>query len=316
MANLRNMHDLYTSMPDPENGVTDMSGQSIAQMLDKWHQETGGAPPAGFMLDATGHVVDDPAKFDQLSVMDKIMLSIALGGLGGSALGLAFAGGAGGAAAGGGTTAASAGASTALPSTIAGGNAAFGVGLAPAVESSIGAGALSAAGAGAEAGSGLASASEPGWDAAGNFVGNSSYSSVGAPAAVGSSSMLGKVFNRQTGIDPTMLALSGLSMLGGDGNQRQSFEGKGAADPVAALQSSLASINAVGQGIQNSKFKLRPPPSYSPKPVTIPGLGFQIGGGLATDPALADPTLDQENGLTTTPFGQTMQTILAKARTR
>lgn len=87
---------------------------------------------------------------------------------------------------------------------------------------------------------------------------------------------------KSAGLDPTTLALGGMSLLGGDGQELDPYTGKVA--PQALLEQAMASIN---QG--------RPQPSEAtlsrrrlPEPVRVdvPGIPFQIGGGLATDPAL------------------------------
>ena len=111
---------------------------------------------------------------------------------------------------------------------------------------------------------------------------------------------LGKIFGTGGGkLDPTMMAIAGLSALtgGGDsggGNQRQSFSEPGAnTDPRQALNQAIEAILRTGQGLSERKpVSLRS--SYVPRPaapISLPGLSFQIGGGLGHDPALDDPTL-------------------------
>lgn len=95
------------------------------------------------------------------------------------------------------------------------------------------------------------------------------------------------------GLDPTMLALGGLSMLGGDdepgSSTRKSFEGTGA-DPVRNLEETLAVIKSLGAQLGAKPIKrLDRTVQRGPAPVQIDGLPFQIGGGLGEDPALRTP---------------------------
>ena len=118
--------------------------------------------------------------------------------------------------------------------------------------------------------------------------------STGSAGSTGATGMLGKLGKFFGKVDPTALVLGGLSMLGGDdGQERQSFRGQDHADPVQALQEALRGIYRLGAGLeQKGPTRLRS--SYvpgSPQPVSVPGIPFQIGGGLAMDPAQRDPSL-------------------------
>lgn len=111
------------------------------------------------------------------------------------------------------------------------------------------------------------------------------------------SGMMGGLFGRNGLLDPTSLILGGLSLIGGgddDEDNRVSFEGTGA-DAVKNLEEALASIRGMGKSLQErDPFSARSSVVNNPfQPVDIPGLPFQIGGGLATDPALRDPSLLQ-----------------------
>jgi hypothetical protein len=129
---------------------------------------------------------------------------------------------------------------------------------------------------------------------------------------LGLKGILSKVFGKG-GLDPTMLAMMGLSAFGGDDEapgQRQSFRNPGSnIDPVQSREQAMEALLRMGQGLSEKKGpRLRS--SYvqpGPAPVQIKGLPFQIGGGLATDPAMMDPSLlqgrsPQENGVTEDPF--------------
>lgn len=93
------------------------------------------------------------------------------------------------------------------------------------------------------------------------------------------------------------------NMFGGgpDQQQRKSFEGTGPTDPRNVAFNLLAQLYPMLTATQNRAREgshLRsayvPPP---PKPVSVPGLPFQIGGGLGTDPALMDPSVLHSPGL-------------------
>lgn len=112
----------------------------------------------------------------------------------------------------------------------------------------------------------------------------------------------GKIF--KGGFDPTALALGGLSALFGGGNDGQQVNSyhKGVSpaaaqlvDPIQSLYNALAASDRMGVNLSHRLSNGHYLPSsfvqQGPAPVTIPGLSFQIGGGLATDPALRDPSL-------------------------
>lgn len=106
----------------------------------------------------------------------------------------------------------------------------------------------------------------------------------------------GKMFGK---LDPTGLLLGGLSLLGGDEGpqKRQSYaQGGSITDPKQSLYQFLKGSHLMGQGLaQREPLKLNGYVPDAPKPVSIPGLGIQIGGGLGVDPALRDPSLLQSN---------------------
>ena len=103
------------------------------------------------------------------------------------------------------------------------------------------------------------------------------------------------------GIDPTSLLFGALSLFGGNNGpqQRESFGGTGLTDPRNALYQALQGTYRAGAGMeQRTPPRLRS--SYvqpGPSPVTVPGLNFQIGGGLGQDPALAHPELLEGQGV-------------------
>jgi hypothetical protein len=89
--------------------------------------------------------------------------------------------------------------------------------------------------------------------------------------------------------------------FGGFGHQtdKQSYNRPGSIeDPRQSLQQLLMGLSRLGQGLtERGPVQLRS--SYiqaPPSPISIPGVPFQIGGGLATDPALHDPSLLQSQG--------------------
>lgn len=93
--------------------------------------------------------------------------------------------------------------------------------------------------------------------------------------------------NGKKGMDPTTLLLGGLSMLGGD-EEINSFKGT-SADPVRRMTEALDMIKSLSSNIAaRGTPRMRAPQSEfePPAPVEIPGLGFQIGGGLGKDPSL------------------------------
>lgn len=111
----------------------------------------------------------------------------------------------------------------------------------------------------------------------------------------GIGSLLGKLFGKG-GIDPTAALFGGLGMLGGgdEGPQFKSFRGTGGqADPVDALHQAMSMLYRLGAGLENKPpINLRS--SYvqpGPAPVNIPGIPFQIGGGMGRDPAIDNPDL-------------------------
>lgn len=122
--------------------------------------------------------------------------------------------------------------------------------------------------------------------------------------------MLGKLF--KGGLDPTMLLLSGLSFLGGDENDdnRQSFAGTGA-DPVRTLTELFEAIRRLSGSLADM-----PPPSMSssfvprgPEPISVPGVPFQIGGGMGVDPALGNPGMLTGPNPIPSPFGNRGQAV-------
>lgn len=191
---------------------------------------------------------------------------------------------------------------------IAGGTLGVGMAVAPAAFGiGAGSGATTAAGSGAMLGStglpaiGAQSAASllgaapavAGGVGAGTTAALTTAATEGVKKGMDWKGLLGKAFGKG-GIDPTTLALGGLSILDGDdsGQERKSFEGTGA-DPTEVLPESLNAIRKMASAIQSKEpTKLRNSVVNStPSPVSIEGLPFQIGGGLATDPALRDESL-------------------------
>lgn len=102
-----------------------------------------------------------------------------------------------------------------------------------------------------------------------------------------------------------VLALAAASMLGGDGTQhRQSYKGD-LTSPEHSLYNALAATYRSGQGMMDKKpVRLRGLLPDAPQPVSIPGLGFQIGGGMGHNPAQDDMEVDSMDGYRQqNPFG-------------
>jgi len=127
-------------------------------------------------------------------------------------------------------------------------------------------------------------------------LGSGAAATAGGAGAASMGFDIGKFLGK---LDPTALALGGLSMLGGDdegGQKLNSYANNtpgNLIDPKLNLQMLMNAIYRLGAGLEQSgPTKLRS--SYvpgPPSPISIPGLGFQIGGGLGRDPALGDPSL-------------------------
>lgn len=111
--------------------------------------------------------------------------------------------------------------------------------------------------------------------------------------------LLSKIFGKNK-LDPTALLLGGLSMFGGDdgGVKMGSYREPGSiSDPVQALWQALSSTYRLGQGLtERGPVRLRSSVvPEGPAPVQIPGLPFQIGGGMGKDPALSDPSILEQD---------------------
>lgn len=128
--------------------------------------------------------------------------------------------------------------------------------------------------------------------------------------AVGSKIPWGKIFGKN-GIDPTTLALGGMSLLGGDEEQfqkRQSYAGT-TADPVRSLTESMDVIKSLSNALASrGSRKLSGGGVKTPSPINIEGLPFQIGGGLGMDPATADPSILE--GRNNSGLGELFQHVL------
>lgn len=168
-----------------------------------------------------------------------------------------------------------------------------GAGEAAGALSSAGAGeAAAAGGAGATAALGPSTAASMAATQAATAAPSSLMAAGGAGAMGWKEMLMSSLLGGKGG--GTTAILSALSMLGGP-NGPESYSGTGITDPVEALKTALTSTARLGQGMtERSPVKLRS--SYvqaPPAPVTIPGLPFQIGGGMGRDPALSDPSLLQ-----------------------
>lgn len=152
-------------------------------------------------------------------------------------------------------------------------------------------------GAGAASVAGLFGAGAGASTGAGSSASSLLPAKLGADAAPslfgGGGGMLGGLGRFLMGINPTTAVLGGLSLLGGGGGQdRNSFTGR--ASPQAVLQRLLTEIDALGGDLRSrgpARLSAGSVVQQGIKPITIPGLPFQIGGGLAQDPAAADPSI-------------------------
>lgn len=167
------------------------------------------------------------------------------------------------------------------------------------VGAGLGAGALDAfgafgAGAGAGSGAGPSTASNIAATTA------ASHAAPASLAAGGGKGLMAGIFSK--GLDPTTMLLGAMSLFGNQGSgpqQREPFTGS--VDPQLLLKQVMDTANRLGsqissQGPTRLKSHIPPPPS----PISIPGLPFQIGGGMGMDPAQRNAPTDQagsNNGL-------------------
>lgn len=143
-----------------------------------------------------------------------------------------------------------------------------------------GLGTLGGAGGAAEAGGAGTSIGGAGVSAAGGAGATSA-----ASTAAGAGMNFGKMFGK---LDPTTMILGALSLLGGgdDAQKRQSYTGQ-MTSPENSLHQALEAASRLGQGLAERKPTRLRGIADAPKPIQIPGLSFQIGGGLGTDPSSA-----------------------------
>jgi hypothetical protein len=133
-------------------------------------------------------------------------------------------------------------------------------------------------------------------------TGGGAVAPVAAGAAGGSKGILSKLFGKG-GLDPTAMALGGLSLLGGDGefdDPRKSLAGT-TSDPVKRMTEALDAIKGATSGLQSKPaFQLRGYQPPTPVAVNAPTGPFQVGGGLGKDPSLR-AALEAENPLASFP---------------
>jgi hypothetical protein len=121
----------------------------------------------------------------------------------------------------------------------------------------------------------------------------------------------------------TMLAIGAIAsnllggLFGSDPAERQSFKGGGITDPRRALEDALNAVRGFGAKLE-SRGPTRLRSAYvqpGPRPVSIPGLGFQIGGGLGIDPALMNESVMSTNPMNAGSGGPTPFTSLFQGGT-
>jgi hypothetical protein len=121
-----------------------------------------------------------------------------------------------------------------------------------------------------------------------------SFAPAATKAATGSvGSRIGKgLLNQAKGLDYTALALGGLSMLGEDEGDDPMKSMRGTtADPVQRMTEALDAVKAMTSNVQQRGATRQRRPDFNPPApiaVDIPGIPFQIGGGLGRDPAIAE----------------------------
>ena len=119
-------------------------------------------------------------------------------------------------------------------------------------------------------------------------------------ANIGGSSGAGYNPGGGGGMDPLTIAAIASSLFGGlfggsDVQEKQSF--RGSAAPQKTLEGFLQALGGLGSRVEQQKpVQLRTTVQRGPEPVRIPGLNFQIGGGLGMDPALDDPMMGMGGG--------------------
>lgn len=108
---------------------------------------------------------------------------------------------------------------------------------------------------------------------------------------------------KAAGIDPTTLGLGAAGIAAAGNGQTHPYnpyehaspEASELVSPVQSMYNYMNSLNNFGVSQNNAmRNGFTAGSSFVPapaKPVNIPGLNFQIGGGLGTDPALKDPSL-------------------------
>jgi hypothetical protein len=98
------------------------------------------------------------------------------------------------------------------------------------------------------------------------------------------------------------LALGAMSLFGGDdeGQKRQSYAGHGLSDPTASLNATLAAIQNLAKGWSSQPMQA-PRPAISGRgmePISVPGIPFQIGGGMGFDPSWLISLMQPQQGQT------------------
>lgn len=104
-------------------------------------------------------------------------------------------------------------------------------------------------------------------------------------ASTGAKGFLSKFLG---GIDPTSLILGGLSLFGNSDpyQKKQGYNGA-LTSPENSLGDTLSAIQSLAGQISAQSGQNHVPQSAGP--VSIPGIPFQIGGALGTDPAMIAP---------------------------
>ncbi len=116
------------------------------------------------------------------------------------------------------------------------------------------------------------------------------------PPSLGGSGSTYSTPKAGSSMDPLTIAAIASSLFGGlfggGGEPQEKKSYSGMASPQRTLEDALRMTLGAGRGLESrGPVQLRSVVPKGPEPIRIPGLNFQIGGGLGMDPALTDPSV-------------------------